>query len=78
METTTKTTVVAVVLFCVGFWLAVGAGIAAVWLTGEIRVFGLVMFPAAIVGALQFLYFNWRATLLDRTSDGRDEHREAA
>ena len=78
MDNTTQATAVAVVLFFIGLWIVVSAGIVAVWLTEEIRVFGLVMFPAAIVGALQFTYFIWRGRLLDRVGDGQDKQGEAA
>lgn len=44
--------------------LAVGTG--GVWLTGDLRVFGLVGLAAAIVGAGLVGYFNWRAKLQRR------------
>jgi hypothetical protein len=35
-------------------------------LTEEVRVFGLVILPTAIVASLLVLYFDWRATLQRR------------
>jgi hypothetical protein len=54
------------------------AGITAVWLTEEVRVIGLVTLPAALVAGLLAVYFDWRANLLNRIRDGRNEHRTAA
>ena len=56
----------------------VTAGITAVWLTEEVRVFGLVMLPTAIVAGLLVVYFDWRAKLLSPIRDERNEHRKAA
>ena len=68
----------AVVLFFVSIWVVMAAGITAVWLTQEVRVFGLVMLPTAIVAGLVVVYFDWRAKLLNRIRDERNEYREAA
>ena len=78
MKRATKTTVVAMTLFFVSIWVAMTAGITAVWLTEEVRVFGLVMLPTTIVAGLLVLYFDWRAKLLDQIRYERNEHRKAA
>ena len=49
-----------------------------VWLTSEVRVFGLVMLPTAIVAALLVVYFDWRAKLRRRVLAERDVYRKAA
>jgi hypothetical protein len=59
-------TIAAVVLFFVGIWVVMAAGITAVWLTEEVRLFALVMLPTAIVAGLLVAYFDWRAKLLSR------------
>ena len=74
----TKPTVLAVALFFVSIWVVMTAGITAVWLTEEVRVFGLVMLPTAIVAGLLVVYFDWRAKLLNQIRDERNEHRKAA
>jgi hypothetical protein len=74
----TKQMVMAVVLFFVSIWVVMAAGITAVWLTEEVRVFGLVMLPTVIVAGLLVVYFDWRAKLLDRIRDERNEYRKAA
>ena len=78
MKKATKQTVMAVVLFLVSIWVVMTAGITAVWLTEEVRVFGLVMLPTAIVAGLLVVYFDWRAELLNRIRDERHEDRKAA
>ena len=78
MKRATKTTVVAMTLFFVGIWVAMTAGITAVWLTEEVRLFGLVMLPTTTVAGLLVLYFDWRAKLLDQIRYERNERREAA
>jgi len=74
----TKPTVMAAVLFFVSMWVVMAAGITAVWLTQEVRVFGLVMLPTAIVAGLLVVYFDWRAQLLSRIRDERNKYRRAA
>jgi hypothetical protein len=49
-----------------------------VWLMEELRVFGLVILPTVIVAGLVVVYFQWRARLLDRIRDERNEHQMAA
>jgi hypothetical protein len=71
-------TVVAVLLFFVGIWAVLVAGMTAVWLTAEVRVFPLVMLPAGIVAGLLVVYFDWRARLLKRIRDEHRRYRKAA
>lgn len=78
MKKATKQTVVAVLLFFVGIWVVMAAGITAVWLTEEVRVFGLVMLPTGLVAGLLIVYFDWRAKLLNRIRAERNEYRRAA
>jgi hypothetical protein len=78
VKQTTKTTVVAVALFFVSIWVVMTAGITAAWFTEEVRVFGLVMLPTAIVAGLLVVFFDWRAELLNQIRDERNEHRKAA
>jgi uncharacterized membrane protein len=67
-----------VVLAFVGIWVVLAVGATAVWLTGEVRVFGLVALPTAIVASLLVLYFDWREKLLRRMLTDRKEYRQAA
>jgi hypothetical protein len=48
------------------------------WLTEEAGVFVLLVLPTAIVAALLVVYFDWRAKLLSRIRDERNEYRQAA
>ena len=73
-----KETIAAVALFFVSIWVMMAAGITAVWLTEEVRVFGLVLLPTAIVAGLLVVYFDWRAKLLSRIRDERHEYLKAA
>ena len=52
MRHAAKTTAVAVAL------------VTAVWLIEDVRLFGVVMIPTAIVAALLVLFFDWRATIV--------------
>jgi hypothetical protein len=58
--------------------VALTAGATAVWLTSEVRVFGLVMLPTAVVAGLLLVYFEWRAKLRDQILADRDDDRKAA
>ena len=69
---------VAIVLAFISIFVVLTAGAAAARLTSEVRVFGLVMLPTAIVAGLLVVYFDWRVTLRNRILANRDEHREAA
>ena len=66
MKKATKTTAVAVAL------------VTAVWLIEDVRLFGVVMIPTAIVAALLVLYFDWRAKLFSEILAERNEQRRAA
>ena len=59
-------------------WVVLAVGITAVWLTSEVRVFGLVILPTAIVAGLLVVYFDWRAKLRRQVLAERDTHRKAA
>lgn len=78
MKNLDKATIVALALFFVSIWVVLAAGTAAVWLTDEVRVFGLVILPTGIVGALLVVYFAWRDNLRRRALDERGGHRTAA
>ena len=58
--------VLAVALAFATIWVVLAAGAAAIWLTGEVRVFGLVALSTAIVAALLVVYFDWREKLRRR------------
>jgi hypothetical protein len=73
-----KETVVALVLAFVSMWVLLALAITAVWLTSEVRMFGLVILPTAIVGGLLVVYFDWRAKLRRRVLAERDTYRKAA
>lgn len=68
----------AVTLFFGSICVVMTASTSAVWLTKEVRAFGLVVLPTAIVAALLVVYFDWRANLLNQIRDERNEHRQAA
>ena len=53
------------------------AGIGGVWLTGGLKMFGL-LWLAAIVGAGLVVYFRWRARLLRQIVDETEDERRAA
>ena len=59
-----RAAVLGVAVAFVSAWVALAAGLTAVWLTEQVRVFGLVMMPTAIVASLLVLYFDWRMRLL--------------
>jgi len=73
-----KETIVALALAFFSIWVILAVGITAVWLTSEVRVFGLVMLPIAIVAGLLVVYFDWRAKLRRRILAERDTYRKAA
>ncbi|MQA29966.1 MAG: hypothetical protein GEU82_09025 [Luteitalea sp.] len=78
MKNPTKATLLALALVFVGIVVLMTAGITAVWLTAEMRVFGLAVLPTAIVASLLVMYFDWRAKLRGRILAERDEYRKAA
>jgi hypothetical protein len=53
------------------------AGIGGVWLTGGLKMFGL-LWLAAIVGVGLVGYFRWRARLLRQIVDETEDERRAA
>jgi hypothetical protein len=57
---------------------ALTVGVGGVWLTGDVRVFGLVGLIAAIFGAALVGYFNWRAEFRRRILGEADDERRAA
>ena len=71
-----RATILAVVLAFVSVWVVLAAGLAAVWLTEEVRVVGLVMLPAAIVASLLVLYFDWRGRWMSRVRAEDDTHED--
>jgi uncharacterized membrane protein len=58
--------------------VALTVGLGGVWLTGDVRLVGLVGLAAAIVGAGLVGYFNWRARFRRRILDEADHERDAA
>lgn len=78
MRKANKETIVALALAFFSIWVVVALGITAVWLTSEVRVFGLVMLPTAMVAGLLVVYFDWRAKLRRQVLAERDTYRKAA
>jgi hypothetical protein len=76
-----RSIVLAIVLTFASVSVVMFAAIAAVWLTDEVRVVGLVMLPTVVVASLLVLYFDWRERLQRRMlaeRGGRTEWGEAA
>ena len=71
-----RSVVLANALAFVSIWVVMAAGMTAVWLTGEMRVFGLVMLSTVVVASLLVVYFDWRARLQRRTVAKRDQRRD--
>ena len=78
MKKATTSAIAAIVLAFISLFVVMTTAIAAVWLTSEVRVFGLVMLPTAIVAGLLFVYFDWRAKLRHQILADRDDHKKAA
>ena len=78
MKKATKSEIVAIVLAFISLFVVMITGSIAVWLTSEVRVFGLVALPTAIVAGLLVVYFDWRAKLRNRILADRDDHKKAA
>ena len=78
MRKANKETIVALALLFFSIWVVLAVGITAVWLTAEVRVFGLVILPTAIVAGLLVVYFEWRTKLHRRVLGERDTYRKAA
>jgi hypothetical protein len=62
-------------LACAGIWVVLAATFAAIWLTEEPRVLGLVMLPAVAVASLFVLYREWHGAAR-QSSDARRDGRE--
>ncbi len=78
MKKARTATILAVTLAFVAIWIVLAAGAIAVWLTGEVRVFGLVALPTAIVAALLVVYFEWRERQSRRMLAEPKDYRKAA
>jgi uncharacterized membrane-anchored protein len=78
MRKSNKETIVTLALLFFSIWVVLAMGITAVWFTAEVRVFGLVTLPTAIVAGLLVVYFEWRAKLRRRVLSERDTYRKAA
>lgn len=78
MKKATTPETVTIVLAFISIFVVLTTGAIAVWLTSEVRVFGLVALSAAIVAGLLVVYFDWRAKLRNKILANRDDHREAA
>ena len=78
MKKATKSEIVAIVVAFISLFVVMIAGSTAVWLTSEVRVFGLVVLPTAIVAGLLVVYFDWRAKLRNRILADRDDHGKTA
>jgi hypothetical protein len=74
----TKSEIVAIVLAFISLFVVMITGSIAVWLTSEVRVFGLVALPTAIVAGLLVVYFESRAKLRNRILADRYDKRKAA
>lgn len=77
MKKATQSQIVAIVLAFVSIFVVLTAGATAVWLTSEVKVFGLVL-PTTIVAGLLVVYFDWRAKLRNQILADRADHKKAA
>lgn len=76
-----RSRILAVVLAFAGLSAVMAAGLAAVWLTEELRVLRLVILPSIVVATLLVLYFEWRGKLQRQVwgeLDRRPDHDKAA
>jgi hypothetical protein len=73
----TTSEIVAIVIAFITVFVTLTAGVTAVWLTSEVRVFGVVMLPTVVVAGLLVVYFEWRAKLRQQVLADRDDHRKA-
>lgn len=78
MKKATTSETVAIVLAFISIFVVLTTGAIAVWLTSEVRVFGLMALPTAIVAGLLVVYFDWREKLRNRILADRDDHKKAA
>jgi hypothetical protein len=65
-----------VALAFASIWIAMAAGLTAVWLIEEVRVLGLVTLATAIVVSLLVMYFDWRGRMIRRLRTEHDAHQE--
>ena len=77
MKSARNEEIAAVCLFFISLFLAIGAGLTAVWLTGEIMVFGIVLLPTVAVASMMILYYDWR-NKLSRPSSSETETKRAS
>ena len=78
MKNARTAAILAVALAFAAIWVVLAAETTAVWLTGEVRVFGLVALPTAIVAALLVVYFDWRQKVSRRMLGEPKAYRNAA
>ena len=72
-----KATILAVALALAALWVILNMRATAVWLVGELKMFGLVALATAIVASLLVVYFTWREELLRRMLDELKGYRKA-
>ena len=77
MKKARTATILAVPLAFAAIWVVLAAGAIAVWLIGEVRVFGLVALPTAMA-ALLGVYLDWREKLSPRMLTEPKDDRKAA
>jgi hypothetical protein len=65
-------------LVFVAIWVVLAGGTTAVWVTGELRAFGLVALLIASVASLLIAYFDWREKLRRRVLADSNDYRKAA
>ena len=78
MKKARTTTILAVTLVSAAIWVVLAAGGTAVWLTGDVRMFGLVALPTAIVAGPLVMYFDWRERLARRLLREPKDYQKAA
>jgi len=59
-------------------WLILRAEVTPLWLTEELRMFGVIILPLAIAALLLVAYFDWRAHLRRRLRMELDAYRKAS
>ena len=69
-----RAAILAVALASVIIGGVMATGLTAVWLTEEVRVFGLVMLSTAVVASLLVLYFDWRGRMTRHLRAEPDAH----
>jgi len=71
-----KAAILAGALALVSIGVVMVAGLTTVWLTEEMRAFGLVMLPTAIVASLLVRYFDWRGRMRRNLRAEHDAHQD--